>query len=444
MISFFRQLYFNNRFYLLLGIVAAVLALGFALPVLFAVGKTLLLLVLGLSLADILNLFMNGKGLNASRSTPRILSLGSSNTVHLHVNNPSSLRLSLVIIDELPEQFQRRDFSIRLTLAPKEEKSLHYTLSPDKRGEYFFGNINLFLSTKLGLAQRRIICTQEIMVPVYPSVILMKEFELASATSLHQQQGIKKMRRLGHSYEFEQIKSYVKGDDYRSINWKATSRMGELMVNQYVDEKSQQVYSVIDNSRAMRLPFNELTLLDHAINTSLVISNIALQKQDKTGLVVFSDKQQTLLKADNGRSQLKKILDILYKVQDKHLESDYERLYLSIRNHIKGRSLLLLYTNFESIYALERVIPILRKINKLHLLVVIFFENTEITSYSKEESHNLEDIYTRTIAQSFVYDKKQMLNTLQQYGIQAVLSSPENLPVHTINKYLELKSRGLI
>ena len=98
------------------------------------------------------------------------------------------------------------------------------------------------------------------------------------------------MRRIGHSYEFEQIKNYVRGDDYRSINWKATSRRGHLMVNQYEDERAQQVYNIIDKSRSMKMPFNGMSLLDYAINTSLVISNVALQKHDRAGLMTFSDK----------------------------------------------------------------------------------------------------------------------------------------------------------
>ena len=118
----------------------------------------------------------------------------------------------------------------------------------------------------------------------------MKRFELKSFHKLSDKKGIKKMRRIGHSYEFEQIKNYVRGDDYRSINWKATSRRAQLMVNQFQDERAQQVYSMIDKSHAMKMPFNELSLMDYAINTSLVIPNVALQKHDRAGLLTFSDK----------------------------------------------------------------------------------------------------------------------------------------------------------
>jgi len=272
----------------------------------------------------------------------------------------------------------------------------------------------------------------------------MKKYELMAFASISNFQGIKKVRRLGHSYEFEQIKTYVQGDDIRSINWKATSRKNQLMVNQYEDERSQQVYSIIDKSRSMRMPFNGLSLLDYAINTSLVISNIALKKHDKTGLISFSDKMGSTVRADKGKVQLKKILQALYNEKEARLEANYELLFHAIRNIIKSRSLIFLYLNFESAYALERALPVLRRINAHHLLVVMIFENTELESFSSKKAEYIRDIYTQTIAQKMVLEKKHLAIKLRKQGIQTILTKPENLSMNTVNKYLELKAKGLI
>jgi uncharacterized protein (DUF58 family) len=137
-------------------------------------------------------------------------------------------------------------------------------------------------------------------------------------------------------------------------------------------------------------------------------------------------------------------LAALYKEQHRNNEANFELLFHSSRKLIKGRSLLLLFTNFESQYALDRVLPILRRINNLHLLVVVFFENTEIKEFVKTEVTRTEDIYLQTIAQKYLSEKEQMVQKLKQYGVQAVLTSPADLSVNTINKYLELKARGLI
>ncbi len=178
------------------------------------------------------------------------------------------------------------------------------------------------------------------------------------------------------------------------------------MVNQFEEEKSQQVFCIIDASRNMLMPFDGLSLLDYSINTSLVISNTALLKQDKIGLITFSDKIDKVIGADKSKKHLKLILDALYKQEEKSLEANYEMLFYTVKNAIRMRSLIFLYTNFESYYSLERVIPVLRKINAAHLLVVIFFENNEVIDYSKNESKTLEDIYQHTIAEKYALDKK--------------------------------------
>jgi uncharacterized protein (DUF58 family) len=252
------------------------------------------------------------------------------------------------------------------------------------------------------------------------------------------------MRKIGQSMEFEQIKDYVSGDDIRTINWKATARKGSLMINNYTDEKSQQVYCVIDKGRLMKMPFNGLSLLDYAINATLALTNICLQKQDKVGLISFADRMGNVVAADRKPIQREKIMQVLYKENTAFLESDFEMLYMQVRNKIKQRSLIILFTNFESLNGLKRQVNYLRSIAKHHLLLVVFFENTELTKLSNATAHNVEDVYVKTIADKFAYEKRMLIKELQQYGIIAIQSSPQNLTVNSINKYLELKSKQMI
>lgn len=439
-----KSVFLTDRFFRLFGALVGLFVLGFPFPLLFPVAQALFALALAMLTLDAYLLFRRDIRLQAGRTTPRLFSLGDANPVRLQLENPSPLPLAVTIIDELPVQFQVRDFEKQVRLAPGEARTVRYDLTPYERGAYAFGAINLYLSTQLGLLQRRQRVEAAVEVPVYPSILQMKQFELRAFDRIAHQKGIKKIRRIGHSYEFEQIKNYVRGDDYRSINWKASSRRAALMVNQYQDERAQQVYSIIDKSRSMRMPFEGLSLMDYAINASLVMSNIALQKHDRAGLITFSDKIGSTIKADSHPTQLQKILQALYREQHRPLEPNFELLYHLTRKLIRGRSLLLLYTNFESTYALDRVLPILRRINSFHLLVVIFFENTEIRDFAESEADSLETIYLQTVARNFLNEKARMAQILQQYGIQVVLTKPKDLSIHTVNKYLELKSRGLI
>lgn len=439
-----RDTYLPARFFQLFGAVAALFVLCFPFAALLPFAKAIFFLALAAVLSDWLLLHVPPTGLQLQRQLPRTLSMGDDNPVQLRLFNQTEKALRMELIDELPAQLQIRDFLKRVYLKPDETKALQYTVRPLSRGSYAFGKVNAFFESPLGLIQRRQQFDLREEVPVYPSILQMKEYELLALNQSSRTPGLKKIRRIGHSYEFEQIKNYVPGDDYRSINWKATSRAGDLMVNQFQDERSQQVYCLIDKSRNMRMPFAGLSLMDYAINSSLMIANVCLQKHDKAGLISFSDKLGSTIAADRKSTQLNRILHALYREENSDSEANYELLYQATRKLIHGRSLLFLFCNLESRFALERILPALRRLNRRHLLVVVFFENAELKEFSRQPVDTLEGIYTQTVARKFINEKAAMVQTLRQYGIQTVLSSPENLSINTLNKYLELKSRGLI
>jgi uncharacterized protein (DUF58 family) len=439
-----KNIFLTNRFFYGMTAIIVAMIVSYILPFLLPIVKAACVVYFVVILADVVLLFNKSVKVAASRLTPPVLSLGDDNDIELSVANQSGMKFWIRVIDEIPEQFQLRDFKVDLVLSSNEKRNHLYKLRPVTRGEYVFGDINIYLSSVLGLVKRRIKIDTAISIPVYPSIIQMKKYELKNFSRTAQEYGVKKVRRIGHSYEFEHIKQYVRGDDYRSINWKATGKRAQLMVNQYEDEKSQQVYCLVDKSRVMHMPFNGLSLFDYAVNASLVISNIVLGKQDKAGLITFAETPKSLIKADRSKTQLKRILETLYKEREGAVEANYESMYKTVRNFVNGRSLLFLYTNFETSYALQRVLPHLRKLNDQHLLVVIFFENTEITTNTSTGVESLEDIYTQITAEQYTLSKIQIVQELKQFGIYSILTKPENLTIATINKYLELKSRGMI
>jgi uncharacterized protein (DUF58 family) len=389
-------------------------------------------------------LFKDKNGMFARRETPNRLSNGDENEIKIYLENLYRFKINAKIIDEIPFQFQLRNFQHQLELSPSEKKIITYNLRPVKRGEYNFGFINIYASSPLNMVSKRYKFFGDKTVSVYPSYIQMRKYELLAVSNRLTDTGIKKIRKIGHSTEFEQIKKYVNGDDFRSINWKATARKNELMVNNYDEEKSQQVYSVINMGRVMKMPFKGLSLLDYAINTSLVISNIAIKKQDKAGIVTFSNKVNSILPADNRSAHMLKILELLYRQNTDFLESDYESLCAALLAKVTHRSLIILYTNFETIDGLKNQLPFLRRLAAGHLVVVIFFENTELKSLLEMNPDNTEEIYLKTIGEKFAFEKRQIIKELNRYKVHSILTPPEKLSVNTINKYLEFKARGLI
>lgn len=415
--------------------------LAFMVPVILFFAWFLFFAFGMLIVLDYCILFIIANRPKASRKVAYRLSNGDKNTVELVIRNRNRFSLSIKIIDELPIQLQERNFHLIKKFAAGEQKTIFYTLQPAERGTYSFGDIILFVQSFAGLVVRRFVIPAGQTVQVYPSYMQMRKYQLLSKSTTNNEPGNQRKRKIGQSMEFEQIKDYITGDDIRTINWKATARRGVVMVNNYVDEKSQQVFCLVDKGRLMKMPFNGMSLLDYAINAALALSNVCLQKQDKIGLITFSNKLATLIPAERKPIQRENILQALYKEQTAFLESDYEMLYLQIRHKIKQRSLLILFTNFESVSGLRRQMNYLRSIAKHHLLLVVFFENTELIKLSHEEAITVEDVYIKTVAEKFVFEKKMLAKELQHYGILSILTSPENLTVNTINKYLELKAR---
>ncbi|MBB3122530.1 DUF58 domain-containing protein [Mesoflavibacter zeaxanthinifaciens] len=439
-----KPFYIQNRFFYACIAIMILYVVSFLFPRLLNIVSFLLLGLIALTLLDTLLLFSAKKGILASRILPEKLSNGDQNPIQLEIENFYTFPIYTNIIDEIPEQFQVRDFNIERKLNATSSSKLEYQLRPVERGEYHFGKLNIYAKSVFGLVARRFTFNDNAMVPNYPSFIQLKKYDLMAFSNNLLQYGIKKVRRLGHTMEFEQIKDYVLGDDLRTINWKATAKRNALMVNQFQDEKSQPVYSVIDKGRVMKMPFNQLTLLDYAINASLVISNVALKKQDKAGIFTFSKRVENRVVAERRTSQMNLILEGLYNVNTDFFESDFGRLYADIKRNITHRSLILLYTNFETLDSLHRQLPYLKGIAKNHLLVVIFFENTELDKFIKAPAETIQQTYDKVIAEKFAFEKRLIVNELKKYGIYSILTTPENLTLDTINKYLEIKARGLL
>lgn len=436
-----RSFYLHNIVYYLAGLASVLFAISYFFPPLFRIAG-LALLLLGMAvLTDAMLLYLSRRGLVAKRITTDRFSIGDDNKVLLELGNHYGFPARVEVIDELPAQFQERKWLRRTRIESNKTGLIEYRLRPQARGEYNFGNIIVFVTGPLKLARRRYEFAAAQTIKVYPSYVQMRRYQLLALSNRLQEVGVKRIRKLGHSMEFEQIKEYVRGDDYRTINWKATARKEALMVNNYTDERSQQVYCIINKGRVMKMPFGGLTLLDHAINSSLVLSNVALVKQDKAGLITFAQNLDSFIPADKKPTQMNLVLETLYKQKTDFLEPDFEKLFSVIRSRISHRSLLVLFTNFESLESLQRELPALKKIARYHLLLVVFFENTELKSLQESKAVKVEDIYIKTIAEKFAYEKRLMVKELHLNGILSILTSPENLTVNTVNKYLELKTR---
>ncbi len=399
----FKSFYLTNNAFAFLAVCVAIFTFGLLEPWLYLLGKIAFFSIWGLVLFETIILFQKNEILNLSRKLPEKLSNGDQNTIRLKFENLSSSHFFARVVEDLPELLQVRIWERKLDLLAKKSTILEYKIRPTVRGEYLWKSSNVF--------------------------VRLKKYSLVE----------RKIR-----FEFEQIKDYSPEDDYRHINWKASAKKGQLMVNQYQDERSQDIYSIIDLGRTMKMPFYGQTLLDYAINGSLALSKTIISMSDRAGLLGFSFKKSEFLPSKKDMKQFGKINETLYQLETDFSESDFEYLYQFVRKNIKHRSLLVIFTNFDSTVAMHRQLPYLKALSRFHLLLVVFFENSEISQIVDLQATDLKDIYTKTIGKSMLLQNKMMVRELSKHGIQSLLTQPENLSAEVINKYLAIKKKNMI
>ncbi len=436
-------MFLYRRFYFAVLAVVLFLIAGQAWPHIFMVGKLLLALLALLVVVDAVMLWQR-KGITAQRQCAGRFSNGDNNEVTLRVDSAYPFSVRLHVIDEIPHVFQRRDVGFDAVLPPAGGADIRYRLRPTQRGVYGFGKIRVFARTAIGLLARRFSCGDPADVAVYPSYLMLNQYELLAMSNNLTELGIKRIRRAGNNTEFEQIKDYVQGDDYRTINWKASARRAQLMVNVYTDERSQQVFSVIDKGRVMQQAFQGMTLLDYAINAALVIAYVALRKEDRAGLLTFDAELDDFVHAERQGGHMQNILECLYGQQTDFDESDYSALCVNVNRLIGKRSLLILYTNFSGLNSLNRQLPYLQQLNQRHRLLVVFFDDVELKDFVATKARSTEEHYQHVIAEKVNYEKRLIVTTLRQHGILSLLTTPDQLSINLINKYLEIKARQLI
>ncbi len=439
------SIYAKARLFICIGVCVIAYILVFAFTWSLWLGHAALLILIIAVFIDYYFLSQACRQIDAHRTVKDQLSLSDEQQINYSVTNDSSIDLNIEIIDELPHQLQQRDFLYNTVVASQNKYNRIFKIRPVIRGLYNFGKLYIYASTtSISLLQRRVTFDIGKDVSVYPSFIQMKKYDLQIFNKVATMTGIKKVRRIGKTDEFEHVKNYTQGDNIKSINWKATSRKSEIMINQFQDTRSQSVYCIIDKGRSMKMPFEEMSLLEYAINSTLVLSNIILKKYDRAGVITFNESLSTFLKSDNKKGQISRISQALYDEETSYKESNYRGLHFHLRKKLTRRTVLILFSNFENVYDMRRALPYLRQLNKLHLLVIVFFTNTELISESEKNVELISDIYGVTFAKKALIEKELITEELRAYGIQAILSTPKELSVNVINKYLEIKAKRML
>lgn len=380
--------------------------------------------------------------LRVTRVAPPKLSIGVANRVTLELVNMSGAAARLTGRETPPSAFAGTRTFGPLDLGPRSRHEIEFAFTPAERGAYRFGDPAFRTIGPRGLAGRVFDVPLGLDVRVYPDIQAVHGYSLLARRGMLHEIGVRAARFTGVGREFESLRDYEAGDDYRDIDWKATARRGAPVVRRFEAERSQTVILAIDAGRLMTARVGGLAKLDRAINAALLLAWLASSAGDNVGLLVFARDIERFLPPRKGHRQFLAILEALYSVEERVEEPDYTRAMRYLATRVSKRSLVVLFTELVGTEPSRRLLAVLGQLTSRHLPLVITQRNAQIEELAVGEPADESGVFRASVAQDILHDKASAMRLLQARGSLVLDVIPERLSVAAVNRYLEIKARG--
>ncbi|MDR3708954.1 MAG: DUF58 domain-containing protein [Capsulimonadaceae bacterium] len=386
-----------------------------------------------------------------SRAVEDKLSLGVDNLVTLTARYQSETRLpygarlrQLTVRDEPPVDFDSgrvATFILALSATHRDE-TISYHVRPPAKGDYEFGDTYIGYDGYFGLIRRvaRIRTRQD--VRVYPNLVETAKYDMLARSGRLMQVGIRNYRQRGEGSEFESLREYVPGDEYRKIDWAATARRHKLISRQYQVERAQNIVLVIDAGRNMLQKVGATAKIDYVINTALMLGYVASSSDDRVGLMVFDGEVRTFIPPGKGKTQVYRLLDALYNVSAVMVESDYDAAFKDLAARWRRRSLVVLFTDLVDTDSSAQMLSALSILERRHRVLCVTVSDPSIVASARDVPEEPADVFRKAVSVQVLQERRQAASVLKHRGIWTIDSPPESLSSDLINHYLALKARA--
>ncbi|GMU60358.1 MAG: hypothetical protein AMXMBFR34_21210 [Myxococcaceae bacterium] len=378
------------------------------------------------------------------RELPSRLQVGVENRIVLHVVNPGGRNVRVALKDDAPDEFSVNREVSTLAVSAKSRARLHYLAHPDKRGRFEFGDLNVRVLGPLGLTWHERRVPAAVAVSVFPDMRGASRLLLSDAVLDFVNLGLRQLRRDGRGSEFARLRDYAQGDSVRDVDWKATARRSRPVTRVMESERSQTVLIGVDAGRSMAARVEGLTKLDHAVNAALFLAFVAVKNGDRVGLVVFADGVKSYLAPGAGRLQYRKIVDALYTAKTNLTYVDYLALFKELNVRLLKRSLLCVFTDFIDEDQAATMVDPLRRLAKRHVPLCLSVKDAALARLLQTPPPDAEIAYQHAVASELLLEREAMKRKVAQDGVTVVDVEANELGLAAVNKYLEIKARGVL
>lgn len=420
----------------------ALLVFAAGLPLLWGWVWLAILLTGTLAALAIADLLAARRQIELVRKEPGVLSLGAQNRLAFELRSTGD-PVSLTLKETLPPHLELEGAWPALTVGP-EWRETAYLLKPIRRGAYAIGPLYGRYESRLRLWQRQVVWLAPAAVRVYPNLQAARQWELAIRQGKHLE-GLKRARVRGTGTDFESLREYQPGDEYRAINWPATARSGradKLVTTLYQVDRSQPVMLLVDAGRMMLPEVERLSKLDHALNAALLVGTVAVERGDQVGLMLFGGEVKRFMAPGKGRGHLMGMLESIYDVTPEQVEPDYGRMISWLRVKHKKRSLVVFFTDLMDPEISRGLIAHLGSLARQHLVLVVCLSDPELLRLAELAPKESKELYEKTAALEVLQQRLETKAKLSSLGIMVIDVPPAEFSPAVVNAYLEIKASG--
>jgi uncharacterized protein (DUF58 family) len=407
------------------------------------VGIALLVLWAGLCLLD-WGLAPSGRDWEVRRQHAPALSLATDNRIDLVFRARLRRPAMVEARDEFPVEIRCTPSRLAFRLQPGAEHATFYLATPGCRGLHHFGRILVRATGPLGLWKRQTAIPADMDVPVYPALGAIGRWEALVRRGALQEMGVRSWRRFGEGTEFAEVREYVPGDDFRRINWRSSARLGRPMTSEYQPERSRPIWLVLDCGRLMAGGSGPVSKLDCALSAALLLAWVALFRGDRVGAIGVAGELVASVPLRAGRSHYSRILDGLFPLQPQLVDPDWELVLAQLRQRQGPRALIVLFTDLIDPVVAGEMARATARLRPHHLPLVVTQRDPALDAAGRMAPSDDRAIYRRAAAISLRQERADALNQLRRLGVLTVDAGPEGISPALLNRYLELKARGLL
>lgn len=392
-----------------------------------------------------------GRLVDVARTAPPVLSIGRENPVTLTLTSRARRRLVVEAWDDPFPGSEPSGLPLQASLDPGERRRFTYRLSPSVRGAFSLSRLAVRYASPLGFFARRYVVSAPAEVKVYPDVQAVRTFELLARRNRDAEAG-RRNRQRGGENEFERLREYRTGDEYRAIDWKATARRRRLIARDYQLEQNQAILLALDAGRLMTTEVPgapggpAISLFDHALNAALMLTHVAARGGDQVGLVAFSDAVRTFVPPVGGRRASREVLEAAYAVHPEHVETRFSSLAELVAARVKKRTLVVLFTEVIDEVAERALREATRALLPRHLPLCVLLRDDAVESLAAPDGppRSDDDLYARAAAAELLSAREKLIRDLRQRGALVLDVSPRDLTPRLVNDYLDVKARALL